>query len=97
MAEQSPLPSNPADLRASVIIPNYNGLRFLPVCLGALEAQTHPASSTEVIVVDDASTDGSAAFVRERYPRVRVVELASNRGLAAACNAGGSRRRVICW
>ena len=75
---------------ASIIIPNYNGLRFLPVCLGALGAQTYPPSCTEIIVVDDASTDGSVAFVREHYPRVRVVELARNRGLAAACNAGAA-------
>jgi len=93
MVEQSPFPANPvagAELCASIIIPNYNGLRFLPVCLGALEAQTYPPSRTEVILVDDASTDGSVAFAREHFPRVRVVEMARNCGLAAACNAGAA-------
>jgi GT2 family glycosyltransferase len=78
---------------ASVIIPNYNGLRFLPVCLDALGAQTFPAAYIEVILVDDASTDSSPAFVLERYPQVRVVVLARNGGLAVACNAGAAVAR----
>jgi GT2 family glycosyltransferase len=80
-------------LTASIIIPNYNGLRFLPVCLDALGVQTYAASCTEIIVVDDASTDGSSAFVRERYPHVRVVALARNGGMAVACNAGAAAAR----
>jgi GT2 family glycosyltransferase len=90
MAEESDLHAGPRELCASIIIPNFNGLRFLAACLKALETQTYPASLTEIIVVDDASADGSAAFVRERYPQVRVVELEHNRGLAAACNAGAA-------
>jgi GT2 family glycosyltransferase len=80
-------------LTASIIIPNYNGLRFLPVCLDALGAQTYPASCTEIIVVDDASTDGSPDFVRERYPNVRVLALERNGGMAVACNAGAAAAR----
>jgi GT2 family glycosyltransferase len=93
MVEQVTLSAGPVageQLCASIIIPNYNGLHFLPSCLGALEGQTYPASRMDVIVVDDASTDGSAAFVREHHPQVRVVELARNGGLAAACNAGAA-------
>ncbi len=74
--------------KVSVIIPNYNGLRFLPVCLDALRAQTYPQEATEVILVDDASTDASVALVRERYPEVKIVQLVRNSGLAAGCNAG---------
>ena len=73
---------------ASVIIPNFNGLRFLQTCFDALQAQTYPAERTEIILVDDASTDSSVAFVTERYPVVRVVQLARNSGLAVGCNAG---------
>ena len=72
----------------SVIIPTYNGLRFLAVCLDALRAQTYPRHATEIILVDDASTDGSVAFVQANYPEVRIVRLARNSGLAIGCNAG---------
>jgi GT2 family glycosyltransferase len=77
-----------SDPFTSVIIPNYNGLRFLPTCLGALRRQTYARELTEIILVDDASSDGSVAFVQEHYPEVRIVALPRNRGLAAGCNAG---------
>ena len=87
MSQPTPLPANPT---ASIIIPNYNGLRFLPTCLDALRGQTYPADLTEVILVDDASTDDSMAFVCEHYPEIKVVQLARNSGLAVGCNAGAA-------
>ena len=73
---------------ASVIIPNYNGKPLLVPCLNAFRGQTYPADRFEVIVVDDASADGSVEFLTESYPEVRVVALAQNSGFVAACNAG---------
>jgi len=73
---------------ASVIIPNYNGLRFMRTCLDALWAQTYPAERTEIILVDDASTDESVGFVQANYPEMKIVRLEHNSGLAAGCNAG---------
>ncbi|MEQ8673073.1 MAG: glycosyltransferase family 2 protein [Aggregatilineales bacterium] len=70
----------------SVIIPNWNGKKFLKTCLDALNAQTYP--NIEVIIVDNASVDGSQAFVQEHYPQVTLVQLAENRGFTGACNAG---------
>ncbi|MBI5671224.1 MAG: glycosyltransferase family 2 protein [Chloroflexi bacterium] len=70
----------------SVIIPNWNGARFLPTCLDALARQTY--TSLEVIVVDNASHDGSPALIREQYPDVKLVELPENKGFTGACNAG---------
>lgn len=75
-----------ADKRFSVVIPNWNGRRFLPTCIDALAAQTYPA--VEVIIVDNASVDGSREHVRMCYPWVRLVELPENRGFTGACNAG---------
>lgn len=72
----------------SVIIPNYNGLRFLTPCLDALRAQSYPRERTEIILVDDASSDGSVAFVAGQYPEVKIVQLERNSGLAVGCNAG---------
>ena len=74
------------DKLCSVVIPNWNGRHFLQTCLDALAAQSYGA--VEVIVVDNASTDGSGAFVKTHYPDVRLVELPQNRGFTGACNAG---------
>ena len=73
---------------ASIIIPNYNGKHLLAACLPALRRQTWPAERFETIVVDDASSDGSAAFLAENFPEVQVVVLPRNSGFIAACNAG---------
>lgn len=75
--------SNPL---VSIVIPNWNGLRFLQTCLDSLAQQTYTA--TEVIIADNASTDGSQAFIRDYAPQVVLVELPENRGFTGACNAG---------
>lgn len=72
--------------RLSVVIPNWNGAHHLPTCLDALRRQTHP--DCEIIVADNASTDGSLSLLARDYPEVRVVPLAENRGFTGACNAG---------
>jgi len=68
----------------SAVVCNYNGERYLEECLRAVLAQ----GADEVLVVDDASTDGSVALLRERFPAVEVLVLARNRGPCAARNAG---------
>ena len=70
----------------SVIIPHWNGKQFLQPCLDALAAQTYP--DIEVIIVDNASSDGSQAYIKEHYPSVRLIELDTNTGFTGACNAG---------
>lgn len=70
----------------SVVIPNWNGLKFLQPCLDALLAQSY--QPLEIIIVDNASTDGSQAFIREHYPQVTLIALDENRGFTGACNAG---------
>lgn len=69
-----------------VIVLNWNGRRWLEPCLGALQAQTF--RDFEVVVVDNASTDGSPDVVRQRFPEFKVVQLAANLGFAAGNNAG---------
>jgi len=75
--------------RASVIILNYNGRRWLPACFDALSAQ-RGAPPFELVFADNASNDGSVALVRERWPAARVVETGGNRGFAAGNNAGAT-------
>ena len=69
-----------------MVIPNYNGERWLPGVLDSVAAQT--LAPAEVVVVDDGSTDGSLALLAERYPGVRVVACPVNGGFARAANAG---------
>ena len=72
--------------RVTVVIPNWDGRRFLNLCLGSLRDQS--LGGFETIVVDNGSTDGSRAFVEEHFPEVNVLPLGENRGIAAAFNAG---------
>jgi GT2 family glycosyltransferase len=72
--------------RVAVVIPNWNGERFLETCLGSLREQSF--EDFETILVDSGSTDGSLGFVAENFPEVRVVALGENRGFAFAANEG---------
>lgn len=73
-------------MKASVIIPVWNGRKYLPDCLEALFAQRYP--DLEVIAVDNASSDDSADWIAERYPQVRLIRNPVNRGFAGGCNSG---------
>ncbi len=80
---------DPAPARESgvaVVIPNWNGRRWLPGCLDALAGQVQVPA--EVIVVDNGSTDGSLDYLRAEHPRVRVLALPTNTGFAHAANVG---------
>lgn len=71
----------------SVIVLNYNGRKWAAPCLDAVLGQ-QGAPAFEVLFVDNASTDGSVPFVRQRYPAVRTIETGENLGFAAGNNAG---------
>lgn len=79
-------PGPAARLRASLVIPTYNGLHLLRPCLDAIARQTR--APDETLVVDDASTDGTAAMLAREYPWVRTIPLVHNRGFVGAANAG---------
>ncbi len=72
--------------RVTVTIPNWNGLAHLAECLDALAVQS--MSDYEIVVVDNASTDGSVAWIREHHPSTRVLQLPDNGGFSKAVNAG---------
>ena len=69
-----------------VVIPTWNARDLLAGCLEHLAAQTY--EPVQVIVVDNASDDGTAEMVRERFPDLRVVEMPANVGFGRAVNAG---------
>lgn len=70
----------------SVIVVTWNHASFIPVCLEALAAQTYPR--LEIIIVDNASQDGCADWVRAHYPQFRLLEQDRNLGFAAGFNCG---------
>jgi len=70
----------------SIIVVTWNGRRYLDDCLGGIASQD--GVSTETILVDNASTDGTAEYVRTTFPWVRIVSMPENRGFAEGNNAG---------
>jgi GT2 family glycosyltransferase len=72
----------------SIVIVSHNGRPHLARCLAAALAQQGP--SFEVILVDNGSSDGSAALVREQFPSVRLVSLPENTGFAGGNNRGAA-------
>ena len=70
----------------AVVVPNWNGRRWLGDCLASVARQSVPAAET--IVVDNGSDDGSLELLRDEYPWVRTVALDTNTGFAHAANVG---------
>jgi GT2 family glycosyltransferase len=73
-------------VRVSAIVICWNPGPRVDACLGALRDQDH--DDLEVIVVDNASTDGTAALVASRHPWAKLVANGENRGFAGAANQG---------
>ena len=83
-------------MSVSIVIPNYNGKELLAELerAGSLDRAPH---ENEIIVVDDASTDGSVTFLSEKFPDVKVIPLTKNQGFGEACNIGvaTAKNRII--
>lgn len=69
----------------SVCIANYNGIDMIDACIASVRGQLLDAK-VEIIIHDDASTDGSAAHIREHYPDACLIESAENVGFCIANN-----------
>lgn len=85
--------ASPSTRAVSVVIPNWNGkdllAKYLPSVVEALAGNPE----NEIIVVDNASTDGSVEFLRDRLPAVRVLALERNLGFGGGSNAGFAAAR----
>ncbi|MEX0785567.1 MAG: glycosyltransferase, partial [Dehalococcoidia bacterium] len=71
---------------ASVIVLGWNGREYIEPCLASVLDQDLPREQYEVLYADNGSRDGSADFVRERFPDLRVLEFARNHGYAEGNN-----------
>lgn len=72
--------------RVTAIVVNWNGLEDTIACLASLAEVDYP--SLEVVVVDNGSTDGSPALLRQRFPRLALLETGENLGYAGGNNVG---------
>lgn len=73
-------------IKSTIVIPNYNGIKYIQACLESLYSGT--TKEFVVIVVDNASTDGSMELVRERFPQVQMIVNQQNTGFSHAVNQG---------
>jgi GT2 family glycosyltransferase len=91
-ANSTPTAATPAELPSvTVIVLNYNGLRHLEPCFISLVGLDYPSNKLDLLLVDNASSDGSVGFMRDRFPEVAIVETGSNLGFAAGNNYGAER------
>jgi GT2 family glycosyltransferase len=77
----------------SVIVLTYNARGFVERCLEALFNQDYPKSRFDVVVVDNASSDGTADFVQQRFPSAQLVRSKTNDGYGAGNNRGAAKAR----
>jgi GT2 family glycosyltransferase len=88
-----------AEPTCSIVIPTFNGKHLLRTCLASIERHlaSNQTREVEIVVVDDASDDGTLEWLRHRHPRIVAVALPRNSGFCAAANAGigAARGRFI--
>jgi len=72
----------------SYVIPHHNNINLLSQCLASIEQQTYQATYSEIIIVDDCSTDESMAWLKINYPTVIVEKNQRNLGFARSANRG---------
>ena len=75
-----PPSTRPSTDAASIVIPNWNGRDLLEKYIPSIVEATKGNSNNEIIVVDNASSDGSAEYLKTAFPAVRVLELDRNYG-----------------
>ena len=73
-------------MKVTIVIPNYNGKHFMEPCLTSLKRQT--CQDFKIVVVDNASSDGSLEYMNEQYPDIKVIPLQKNYGFSKAVNVG---------
>ena len=75
------------DCKVSVVIPNYNGLKYIENCMESLNAIKNECPF-HTVVVDNGSKDGSLELIRHKYPWAELIALPENTGFCHAVNVG---------
>ncbi len=82
-----PLPSaNENRPTVQAVVVSYNSKSIIEPCLRSLEHQDYP--ELQITVVDNASSDGTAGYIRDNFPDIEVIESPRNLGFAGGCNLG---------
>ena len=79
-------------MKVTIVIPNYNGKHFMEPCLSSLSKQTY--KNFHILVVDNASSDGSIEYMEENYPDIELIKLQKNYGFSKAVNIGIQHSRT---
>ena len=79
-------------MKVTIVIPNYNGKHFMEPCLSSLSEQTY--KDFHILVVDNASSDGSIEYMEENYPDIELIKLQKNYGFSKAVNIGIQHSRT---
>lgn len=73
-------------MKSTVVIPNFNGIKFIEGCMRAL--QEDRSAQFAVCIVDNGSTDGSREWIEANYPEVQLICMGENTGFCKAVNTG---------
>ena len=74
------------ETKVTVVIPNYNGIKYIRDCMDSLRSQA--GEVFDILVVDNASKDGSLEILQKEYPEAKVIALEENTGFCHAVNVG---------
>lgn len=78
--------------KVTVVIPNYNGMKWVDGCMESLKKQNF--KEFDIIVVDNASADGSAEYIEKEYPEALMIKNKKNYGFSRAVNIGIKRAKA---
>lgn len=73
-------------MKTTIIIPNYNGIRYMENCIKALREET--SADFHLCIVDNGSTDGSLQWIQTNCPEAELIAMGENTGFCGAVNAG---------
>ncbi|MFC1612829.1 glycosyltransferase family 2 protein [Patescibacteria group bacterium] len=74
--------------KTAVVILNWNGMKYLPDCLGTLVKQDYPKNDCKFILVDNGSTDDSVKYCEDNFPEIKIIKNDKNDGFCKGNNIG---------
>jgi len=76
-----------------VIVISFNGMEFIEDCLASVQKSLDEVVDSEILVIDNGSTDGTVELIENRYPNIQLIKNRDNLGFARAVNQGFEKAR----